>query len=110
MYAIRSYYAKWMQNFSATFFEHKTITVINPFTKHSYPQKESAFKADTIIFYAEGGKILINKPNTITLQALNKYGKAMAFKGHVLTSRGDTLNTLQCSNKGLTTFILTPTT
>ncbi|MEN8117775.1 MAG: hypothetical protein ABFS16_12390 [Bacteroidota bacterium] len=106
-YVLRGY-TKWLQNYNSELFFTKNIVVINPFSKNPFPGKENIYNSDTLFFYPEGGKIILNQKNKIAIQAFDKFGNRKPVAGGIFSPSGDTLFTVSTSSEGFAVFNLTP--
>ncbi len=86
-YLLRGY-TKWMRNYNPELYFTKEIAVINPFSANSFPKSDNVYSSDTLIFYPEGGKILLNRPNKITVHSFNKFGNSKSVSGEIISPAG----------------------
>ncbi len=106
-YVIRGY-TKWMRNYNPALFFTKNIAVVNPFSRNSFPKSNKVFNADTIIFYPEGGKIIHNHNNKLTLQSLDKFGNGKSVSGEIISPAGNVIQNIKTSSDGFASFNFNP--
>ncbi len=106
-YIIRGY-TKWMRNYNPDLFFTKNIAVINPFSRNSFPKSDNTFNSDTVIFYPEGGKIILNHNNKITAQSFNKFGNSKSVSGDIISPSGNAILKIEISAEGFATFNFNP--
>ena len=97
-YILRGY-TKWQRNYNSKLFFAKNIIVINPFSQNSFPKRENIYNSDTVFFYSEGKKILLNQRNKILVQAFDKFGNRKAVTGDIISPSGDTIANITTSSK-----------
>jgi len=106
-YVIRGY-TKWMRNYNPALYFTKNIAVVNPFSRNSFPKSDKVFNTDTIIFYPEGGKIIHNHNNKLTLQSLNKFGSGKSVSGEIISPSGNVVLNIETSTDGFASFNFNP--
>ncbi len=106
-YIIRGY-TKWMRNYNPALYFTKNIAVINPFSSNSFPKSDKAFSSDTLIFYPEGGKIIRNHTNKITVQSLDKFGETKPVSGEIISPAGSVVLSFETAENGLATIQFKP--
>ena len=106
-YVIRSY-TKWMRNYNPALYFTKNIAIVNPFSKNSFPKSDKVFNTDTIIFYPEGGKIIYNHNNKLTLQSLDKFGNGKSISGEIVSPTGNVIQNIKTSTNGFASFNFNP--
>jgi len=102
-YVIRGY-TKWMRNYNPALYFTKNIAVVNPFSRNSFPKSDNIFNTDTIIFYPEGGKIIHNQNNKLTLQSLDKFGSGKSVSGEIISPGGNVILNIETSTDGFASF------
>ncbi len=106
-YIIRGY-TKWMRNYNPALFFTKNIAVVNPFSRNSFPKSDKAFNTDTVIFYPEGGKIISNHNNKLTVQTLSKFGGGKSVSGEIISPSGNAVLNIETSADGFASFNFNP--
>jgi len=106
-YVIRGY-TKWMRNYNPALYFSKNIAVVNPFSRNSFPKSDKVFNADTVIFYPEGGKIIGNHNNKLTVQSLNKFGSDKSVSGEIISPVGNVIQNIKTSTDGFASFNFNP--
>ncbi|MBX2897738.1 MAG: hypothetical protein KF763_20015 [Cyclobacteriaceae bacterium] len=88
-YYLRAY-TRWMQNYSAEFYYHQSVTIVNTFRRlfddvvHKSPDID-------IQFFPEGGQWIDGIPHKLAFRAIDQNGTGIDFKGALINSKGDTL-------------------
>jgi hypothetical protein len=105
-YYLRAY-TNWMKNFSADYFFHKPISIVNSFRKL---EKENitvakGFKAQ---FFPEGGNLVYGLKSKVAFQALDSKGKGVNADGLLLNTTNDTVTTFEVFKHGIGAFTFTP--
>ncbi|GEM_PF-5351771 len=106
-YLLRGY-TKWMRNYNPELYFTKEIAVINPFSANSFPKSDNVYSSDTLIFYPEGGKILLNHPNKITVHSFDKFGNSKSVSGKIISPAGTVVQNIETASTGFITFTFTP--
>ncbi len=106
-YLLRGY-TKWMRNYNPELYFTKEIAVINPFSANSFPKSDNVYSSDTLIFYPEGGKILLNRPNKITVHSFDKFGNSKSVSGEIISPAGTVIQNIETASTGFITFTFTP--
>ncbi len=99
-YLIRAY-TKWMRNYNVDLFFTKTIAILNPFTKNQFPKRDHIFSSDTLFFYPEGGKTMINHSNRILVQSFDKYGSPVSVSGEIISPSGSSVLNIGVKENGI---------
>ncbi|MFD0999749.1 hypothetical protein ACFQ21_10540 [Ohtaekwangia kribbensis] len=105
-YVIRAY-TSWMKNFSADYFFHKSISVVNAFKKleHESAAPTAALDAQ---FFPEGGTLVGGVKSKIGFRVTNASGKGIAFAGALINQQNDTVARFNPLKFGIGSFTFTP--
>lgn len=100
-------YTNWMKNFSAEFYFHKTITIVNPFV---IPETEKLKNNPPvqIDFFPEGGYLVNDLTSKIGFK-IKASGDENKYTGAILNSNNDTIVAFTPGKFGLGNFNFTPT-
>ena len=106
-YHLRAY-THWMKNYSAEFYFHKPITIINTFTP--LENNKPSLKAPTYDaqFFPEGGNLVAGVESTVGFRVVDKSGKGISFHGALLSAQNDTILHFTPSRVGIGQFRFTP--
>ena len=104
-YTFRAY-TSWMKNFSADFYYHTDLTIINPFKKLEL-DKSTTYKIDVQLF-PEGGNLVAGLKSKVAYQVTSSQDSGITFRGAVVDQQNDTVATFQPSRSGMGSFFLTP--
>jgi len=88
-YYLRAY-TRWMQNYSAEFYYHQPITIVNTFRRLFDDASQKSPGID-IQFFPEGGHWIDGIKHKVAFRASNQNGNGIDFSGAVVNSTGDTL-------------------
>ncbi|HEY9047043.1 MAG TPA: hypothetical protein VIN08_14160 [Ohtaekwangia sp.] len=105
-YIIRAY-TNWMKNFSADFYFHKSISIINSFRTNEPDAKQAALPPDAQ-FFPEGGSLVSGIKSKIAFRVINAEGKGIAFTGALINQHNDTLTRFKPLKFGMGHFEFTP--
>ncbi|RAV99871.1 hypothetical protein [Pseudochryseolinea flava] len=89
-YQIRAY-TNWMRNQPPSFYFHKQLTIINPFTSLERKKGVSVDKKIIAAFFPEGGNIIAGVTNKVGFKLSSPDGKGVASNGFLLNDKNDTL-------------------
>ena len=101
-------YTKWMKNFSAEFYFHKNITIVNPFLKLE-PARDSVAPTHVAQFFPEGGNLVAGIQSKVAFKISDASGKGIPCKGYLLNENNDTLTSFTPVRFGIGNFLFTPT-
>jgi hypothetical protein len=104
-YTLRAY-TNWMKNFSADYYFHTNLSIINPFKKLDL-EKTTAQKVNAQ-FFPEGGNLVNGLKSKVAFRVTNSQGMGIAFRGAVVNQQNDTVTTFEPSKFGIGSFYLTP--
>ncbi len=82
-------YTHWMKNFTADYFFHKTIRVLNTLQEEKAPAPVAATNA--IQFFPEGGRLVSGLPSKLAFRAVDGTGKGLKFRGAIVNQDNDTV-------------------
>ncbi len=105
-YTIRAY-TSWMKNFSADYYFHKPVGIINAFKKTEPETKAVASSLDAQ-FFPEGGTLLSGLKNKVGFRVINSSGKGIDFKGSIINQQNDTLVSFKPLAFGIGNFTFIP--
>ncbi|WP_276372516.1 hypothetical protein [Chryseolinea sp. H1M3-3] len=105
-YQLRAY-TQWMKNFSADYFFHKNISIVNSFRKLEI-EKENISKPFTAQFFPEGGNLVNGLKSKVAFQAIGSHGKGINFSGILLNNTNDTIASFKPLKYGIGNFSFTP--
>jgi len=105
-YTVRAY-TNWMKNFSADFYFHQNISIVNVFQRLNEKDKTPNIKLDAQ-FFPEGGTLVDGIKSKVAFRVVDASGKGIPFSGTVLSEKGDTITSLNPLKSGIGHFILTP--
>ncbi len=105
-YIMRAY-TNWMKNFSAEFFFHKPISIINTFKSIEAETQTTTTKYD-VQFFAEGGNLLAGVKNKVAFKVTDTSGSGIDFKGTLLNQQNDTIVNFAPHRFGIGNLIFTP--
>ena len=100
-------YTSWMKNFSADFYFHKPITILNSFVKPEI-EKIKTPAPYQVEFFPEGGHLVSGIKSKVAFKISDAYGKGVVCTGSVLGPQGDTIVTFKPLKFGLGSFTFTP--
>jgi hypothetical protein len=106
-YYLRAY-TRWMKNYSADFFFHQPITIVNTFRRLFDGEQQPNSDID-VQFFPEGGQWIDGINHKIAFRAVDYLGKGIDFTGTIINSNGDTLNQFKPAKFGMGTFEMKPT-
>lgn len=107
-YLLRAY-TNWMKNHSEKDFAFRNISIINPFQKLqniSIPSQKT--NVDTVLFYPEGGKLVVGIESKIAFRAIGKLGIPQSMEAVIVNKMMDTVCLVKTDEAGLGTFLLNP--
>jgi hypothetical protein len=104
-YTVRAY-TNWMKNFSADFYFHQKISIVNVFQRLTI-LKPSAQALD-IQFFSEGGQLIDGIKSKVAYRVVNSSGKGIDFEGFLLTHNGDTITKFVPLKFGIGSFVFIP--
>lgn len=105
-YIIRAY-TSWMKNFSADYFFHKSISIVNAFKKPE-PEPAATTAALDAQFFPEGGTLVSGVKSKIAFRVTNASGKGIAFTGALVNQQNDTVAHFNPLKFGIGSFTFTP--
>lgn len=105
-YYLRAY-TRWMKNYSAEFYFHQPITIVNTFRK-LFDSPEPIKPEIDIQFFPEGGQWIDGIKHKMAFRATDHTGKGIDFKGIVMNSLGDSLIRFQPDKFGIGFFEMMP--
>ena len=106
-YTIRAY-TRWMKNYSADYFFHKNITVVNPFKPLGLQARSAGSDLD-VQFFPEGGHLVEGLVSKVGFRIVDQSGKGLkSFHGEVLNQHNDTVASFSPTRFGLGSFEITP--
>ncbi|MEY4930579.1 MAG: hypothetical protein RI909_1303, partial [Bacteroidota bacterium] len=105
-YTVRAY-TSWMKNFSADFFFHQAISIVNVFQRFEEKGKTYETKLDAQ-FFPEGGSLIEGMRSKVAFRVVDVTGKGVSFKGAVISSSGDTVLSFSPLKFGIGHFTFTP--
>lgn len=105
-YTVRAY-TNWMKNFSADFFFHQTISIVNVFQRLNEKDKTPNVKLDAQ-FFPEGGNLVDGIKSKVAFRVVDSSGKGVSFSGTLLSEKGDTITSFNPLKSGIGHFTFTP--
>lgn len=105
-YVLRAY-THWMKNFSADFYFHQPISIINLFQRLEEKVSSANIEND-IQFFPEGGHLVDGIPAKVAFRAVNNKGVGIDFDGILVNQKGDTLSKFRPVKFGIGNFQFTP--
>jgi hypothetical protein len=105
-YTVRAY-TNWMKNFSADFYFHQAISIVNVFQQWDDKNKTPELRLDAQ-FFPEGGQLVEGIKSKVAFRVVDASGKGISFKGTLVTKKGDTLVTFKPLKFGIGHFLFTP--
>ena len=105
-YTVRAY-TNWMKNFSADFFFHQVISIVNVFQRFEEKGKAEETKLDAQ-FFPEGGNLIEGMKSKVAFRVVDATGKGISFNGSVISPAGDTVVSFSPLKFGLGHFTFTP--
>jgi len=105
-YTVRAY-TNWMKNFSAEFYFHQPISIVNVFQRLDEKNRTPDTKPDAQ-FFPEGGNLVDGIQSKVAFRVVDPAGKGVSFKGTVLSAKGDTVVTFSPLKFGIGHFTITP--
>ncbi len=113
-YNIRAY-TNWMRNFGDDFIFQKRIYISNnlaenaSYTTRTAGQTATAEKpVKSIAFFPEGGALVEGLTSIVAFKTNDQSGNGIKAKGSVISSKGDTITSFQCTDAGLGIFAFAP--
>jgi hypothetical protein len=105
-YTIRAY-TQWMKNFSADFYFHQTIPIVNVFQRLVEKNTNATNPIDAQ-FFPEGGHLVEGIESKVAFRVIDSSGKGISFTGYLLNSKADTLIRFNPLKFGIGHFLFTP--
>jgi hypothetical protein len=105
-YSIRAY-TSWMKNFSADYFFHKSVSIVNAFKKFE-PESAAATAGLDAQFFPEGGTLISGIKSRIGFRVINSAGKGIVFNGALINQQNDTVAHFSPLKFGIGSFSFTP--
>lgn len=107
-YQLRAY-TSWMKNYSADFYFHKTISVVNPFVR--LDTAITAAKSTTVEaqFFPEGGNLIASVNNKVAFKVNDASGHGLDFVGALIDQHNDTILHFSPLKFGIGSFSFVPT-
>lgn len=106
-YYLRAY-TRWMKNYSADFFFHQPITIVNTF-RRLFDSAQQPNNDIDVQFFPEGGQWIDGINHKMAFRVIDYSGKGIEFTGTIINSNGDTLNHFKPAQFGMGTFEMKPT-
>lgn len=106
-YYLRAY-TRWMKNYSADFFFHQPITIVNTF-RRLFDSAQQPNNDIDVQFFPEGGQWIDGINHKMAFRVIDYSGRGIEFTGTIISSNGDTLNHFKPHQLGIGTFEMTPT-
>ncbi|MBC6609903.1 hypothetical protein H8B15_03150 [Hymenobacter sp. BT507] len=106
-YRVRAY-TSWMKNFSADYYFHTAIDVINPAEAVSHVATASAASAYDVQFFPEGGSLVQGITSKVAFKLTDQWGRGVTGKGEILNQQGKRVATFESQHLGMGFFELTP--
>ena len=104
-YLLRCYTA-YMKNYGPGRYFEKQLTVIN--TLKPYQGNLKAEDSADVQFFPEGGVLLSGYPSRVAFKITNPAGSGVSARGHLISSTGDTVTTLETFKFGMGNVVFTP--
>ncbi len=105
-YMVRAY-TNVMKNFSAEFYFHKSISVVNTFKSLENESKTSAPIYDAQ-FFPEGGNLVAGIKSKVAFRVTESSGNGIDFNGFVLDEQNDTIVSFSPRHFGIGYFFFIP--
>ncbi|NQU88196.1 MAG: hypothetical protein HQ541_20810, partial [Mariniphaga sp.] len=107
-YVLRAY-TKYLENFGEESFFHKRIWISEPKSSLELDQPEVETKRDLdVMFFPEGGNLILNAVNHVAFKAVNKNGKGIDIKGEVVDEQGNLVTSFHTDFMGMGRFVFMP--
>lgn len=106
-YMLRAY-TSWMQNNNPELHSTTPLSIINPFAKNRFPEKQSLYGSDTAFIYAEGNQLLSGIENTVLVAISDRYGNGKIADGKILNSQNEIVKSFTTDLDGLAKIEFTP--
>ena len=105
VYEIRAY-TNWMKNFSADFYFHKPITIVNSLRNfNSEPQQSHDYDVQ---FFPEGGNLVRGIRSKVAFRIVDQSGRGVDGKGVIVDNSGGIVAEFQPLKFGIGSFIFKP--
>lgn len=101
-------YSNWMKNYSADFYFHKTISIVNPFVKLDTAVTNAHTKKIETQFFPEGGMLIAGVSNKVAFKVNNESGHGLDFKGTLIDQNNDTILHFSPLKFGIGSFSFIP--
>ena len=102
-------YTSYLKNFGERSYFHKRIWVLKP--KNSTEIKTmdtTGSHLGEVMFFPEGGNMVLNAANRIAFKAINNEGKGMDVSGKVVDGAGNLITTFKTRFLGMGAFTMMP--
>ncbi|MBN1820006.1 MAG: hypothetical protein JW833_04795, partial [Prolixibacteraceae bacterium] len=107
-YSLRAF-TKYLKNFGEESLFHKRIWISTP---KSSLNLEFALEENTdsidVMFFPEGGNLVLNAVNHIAFKAVDSSGKGIGIKGQIVDGDGNIINRFESGFMGMGKFVLMP--
>jgi hypothetical protein len=105
VYEIRAY-TNWMKNFSADFYFHKQITIVN--SLKNFNSDAGQLRNYDVQFFPEGGNLVKGIPGKVAFRMVDQSGHGVDGKGVVVDNYGGIVAEFQPLKFGIGTFTFKP--
>jgi hypothetical protein len=105
VYQVRAY-TTWMKNYSADFFFHQAITIVNTFVK---PEGvKTTPNSQNLVFFPEGGNLVNGISSKVGFKFTDASAKPAQCKGAVINHQNDTIARFRTLVNGIGQFYFKP--
>lgn len=105
-YTVRAY-TSWMKNFSAEFYFHKAICIINTFKSLDVESPAAASGYDAQ-FFPEGGNLVAGIKTKVAFRVIGSDGRGIDFNGTLVDEQNNTILAFTPLKFGIGHFSFTP--
>ena len=105
-YTLRAY-TQWMKNFSADFYFHQPLTIVNTWKPSNFDAIKKISHFD-IQFFPEGGDLVTGLTSKVAFKITNEYNESLNCKGVLLNQKKDTILSFSTVQFGMGSFQFTP--
>ena len=105
-YVIRAY-TNWMKNFSAEFYFHKPVSIVNTFKSIDAEVQPTPLAYDAQ-FFPEGGNLVAGIKSKVAFRVTDVAGNGIDFRGALLNQQNDTIAIFAPFQFGIGHFSFTP--
>lgn len=106
-YMLRAY-TSWMQNNNPELFSTTPLSIINPFAKSRFPEKQSLYGSDTAFVYLEGNQLLSGIENTVLMAISDQYGNGIIADCKIVNTQNNIVKSFTTDLDGFAKIELTP--